>query len=60
MHVSQWGSVCGLDPLFLSGGTGYWTELNSMSCTPGVAQVLNRLDGKPFDDADQRLFEVPE
>lgn len=25
---------------------------------PGVAQVLNRLDGKPFDDADQRLFEV--
>lgn len=24
----------------------------------GVAQVLNRLDGKPFDDADQRLFEV--
>jgi len=20
--------------------------------------VLNRLDGKPFDDADQRLFEV--
>ena len=26
--------------------------------TTGVAQVLNRLDGKPFDDADQRLFEV--
>ncbi|ELK32711.1 Dual 3',5'-cyclic-AMP and -GMP phosphodiesterase 11A [Myotis davidii] len=24
----------------------------------GVAQVLNRLDGKPFDDADQRLFEA--
>ena len=24
----------------------------------GVAQVLNRLDGTPFDDADQRLFEV--
>ncbi|KAL4840509.1 hypothetical protein H8958_001521 [Nasalis larvatus] len=23
-----------------------------------VAQVLNRLDGKPFDDADQRLFEA--
>lgn len=20
--------------------------------------MLNRLDGKPFDDADQRLFEV--
>lgn len=27
-------------------------------CVAGVAQVLNRLDGKPFDDADQRLFEV--
>lgn len=27
-------------------------------CAAGVAQVLNRLDGKPFDDADQRLFEV--
>lgn len=27
-------------------------------CVTGVAQVLNRLDGKPFDDADQRLFEV--
>lgn len=27
-------------------------------CETGVAQVLNRLDGKPFDDADQRLFEV--
>ncbi|KAK3568507.1 hypothetical protein QTP86_008603 [Hemibagrus guttatus] len=26
-----------------------------LSC---VAQVLNRLDGKPFDDADQRLFEA--
>ncbi|ELW63769.1 Dual 3',5'-cyclic-AMP and -GMP phosphodiesterase 11A [Tupaia chinensis] len=25
---------------------------------PSVAQVLNRLDGKPFDDADQRLFEA--
>ncbi|XP_072115872.1 dual 3',5'-cyclic-AMP and -GMP phosphodiesterase 11A [Mobula birostris] len=24
----------------------------------GVAQVLNRLDGKPFDDDDQRLFEA--
>ncbi|KAM8855437.1 dual 3',5'-cyclic-AMP and -GMP phosphodiesterase 11A isoform 2-T2 [Spinachia spinachia] len=24
----------------------------------GVAQVLNRLDGQPFDDADQRLFEA--
>lgn len=24
----------------------------------GVAQVLNKLDGKAFDDADQRLFEV--
>lgn len=29
-----------------------------MVCVTGVAQVLNRLDGKPFDDADQRLFEV--
>lgn len=29
-------------------------------CVTGVAQVLNRLDGKPFDDADQRLFEVTE
>uniref|UniRef100_A0A8C4S0X5 Phosphodiesterase n=1 Tax=Erpetoichthys calabaricus TaxID=27687 RepID=A0A8C4S0X5_ERPCA len=25
---------------------------------PFFAQVLNRLDGKPFDDADQRLFEA--
>ncbi|XP_067890679.1 dual 3',5'-cyclic-AMP and -GMP phosphodiesterase 11A [Heterodontus francisci] len=24
----------------------------------GVAQVLNRLDGQPFDDDDQRLFEA--
>lgn len=30
----------------------------SWLCATGVAQVLNRLDGKPFDDADQRLFEV--
>lgn len=30
----------------------------NLFCVTGVAQVLNRLDGKPFDDADQRLFEV--
>ncbi|XP_032814404.1 dual 3',5'-cyclic-AMP and -GMP phosphodiesterase 11A [Petromyzon marinus] len=24
----------------------------------GVAQILNRIDGKPFDDDDQRLFEA--
>lgn len=29
-----------------------------MVCVTGVAQVLNRLDGQPFNDADQRLFEV--
>lgn len=29
-----------------------------MSVVAGVAQVLNRLDGNQFDDADQRLFEV--
>lgn len=29
-----------------------------MVCVTGVAQVLNRLDGQPFGDADQRLFEV--
>jgi hypothetical protein len=36
------------------------TENDRISPTfpTGVAQVLNRLDGKPFDDADQRLFEV--
>uniref|UniRef100_A0A7M4F577 Phosphodiesterase n=1 Tax=Crocodylus porosus TaxID=8502 RepID=A0A7M4F577_CROPO len=42
-------------------------HIRSVLCVPiwnsnhqiiGVAQVLNRLDGKPFDDADQRLFEV--
>lgn len=34
----------------------YW--MDNELCVTGVAQVLNRLDGKPFDDADQRLFEV--
>lgn len=29
-----------------------------LTLSKGVAQVLNRLDGKSFDDADQRLFEV--
>ncbi|XP_060113004.1 dual 3',5'-cyclic-AMP and -GMP phosphodiesterase 11A [Heteronotia binoei] len=42
-------------------------HIRSILCVPiwnsshqiiGVAQVLNRLDGKPFDDADQRLFEA--
>ncbi|XP_041118586.1 dual 3',5'-cyclic-AMP and -GMP phosphodiesterase 11A isoform X2 [Polyodon spathula] len=42
-------------------------HIHSVLCVPiwnsnhqiiGVAQVLNRLDGKPFDDADQRLFEA--
>ncbi|EPY73338.1 hypothetical protein CB1_013966006, partial [Camelus ferus] len=42
-------------------------HIRSVLCVPiwnsnhqiiGVAQVLNRLDGKPFDDADQRLFET--
>lgn len=33
-------------------------EWVNLFCVTGVAQVLNRLDGKPFDDADQRLFEV--
>ncbi|KAM6460572.1 dual 3',5'-cyclic-AMP and -GMP phosphodiesterase 11A isoform 2-T2 [Liasis olivaceus] len=42
-------------------------HIKSVLCVPiwnnshqiiGVAQVLNRLDGKPFDDADQRLFEA--
>uniref|UniRef100_A0A8C3SBV8 Phosphodiesterase n=2 Tax=Chelydra serpentina TaxID=8475 RepID=A0A8C3SBV8_CHESE len=42
-------------------------HIRSVLCVPiwnsnhqiiGVAQVLNRLDGKPFDDADQRLFEA--
>ncbi|KAM8933477.1 dual 3',5'-cyclic-AMP and -GMP phosphodiesterase 11A [Pelodytes ibericus] len=45
--------------------TGF--HIRSVLCVPiwnsshqiiGVAQVLNRLDGKPFDDADQRLFEA--
>eukprot|EP00062_Callorhinchus_milii_P005890 gi/632945827/ref/XP_007888255.1/ PREDICTED: dual 3',5'-cyclic-AMP and -GMP phosphodiesterase 11A [Callorhinchus milii] len=42
-------------------------HIRSVLCVPiwnsthqiiGVAQVLNRIDGKPFDDADQRLFEA--
>ncbi|XDV31136.1 hypothetical protein PO909_033894 [Leuciscus waleckii] len=42
-------------------------HIRSVLCVPiwnsnhqiiGVAQVLNRLDGKPFDDLDQRLFEA--
>ncbi|PWA31367.1 hypothetical protein CCH79_00002792 [Gambusia affinis] len=42
-------------------------HIRSVLCVPiwnsnhqiiGVAQVLNRLDRKPFDDADQRLFEA--
>lgn len=33
-------------------------NLTVFMCVAGVAQVLNRLDGKPFDDLDQRLFEV--
>ncbi|XP_040058512.2 dual 3',5'-cyclic-AMP and -GMP phosphodiesterase 11A [Gasterosteus aculeatus] len=42
-------------------------HIRSVLCVPiwnsnhqiiGVAQVLNRLDGQPFDDADQRLFEA--
>uniref|UniRef100_A0A8C6TIG7 Phosphodiesterase n=1 Tax=Neogobius melanostomus TaxID=47308 RepID=A0A8C6TIG7_9GOBI len=42
-------------------------HIRSVLCVPiwnsnhqiiGVAQVLNRLDGTPFDDADQRLFEA--
>ncbi|TSM68862.1 Dual 3',5'-cyclic-AMP and -GMP phosphodiesterase 11A [Bagarius yarrelli] len=42
-------------------------HIRSVLCVPiwnsnhqiiGVARVLNRLDGKPFDHADQRLFEV--
>ncbi|XP_075465102.1 dual 3',5'-cyclic-AMP and -GMP phosphodiesterase 11A [Ascaphus truei] len=42
-------------------------HIRSVLCVPiwnsshqiiGVAQVLNRLDGNPFDDADQRLFEA--
>ncbi|XP_077473411.1 dual 3',5'-cyclic-AMP and -GMP phosphodiesterase 11A isoform X2 [Stigmatopora argus] len=42
-------------------------HIRSVLCVPiwnsdhqiiGVAQVLNRLDGKPFDDEDQRLFEA--
>ncbi|TRY88845.1 hypothetical protein DNTS_016931 [Danionella cerebrum] len=44
---------------------GAWVELRVSSCCRAdrgrierVAQVLNRLDGKPFDDADQRLFEA--
>lgn len=36
------------------------TFLSPPTSPIGVAQVLNRLDGKPFDDADQRLFEVRE
>ena len=24
----------------------------------GAAQLINRLDGKPFDENDERLFEV--
>ncbi len=38
--------------------TQHVISLSSCVCVAGVAQVLNRLDGKPFDDADQRLFEV--
>lgn len=38
--------------------TQHAISLSSCVCVAGVAQVLNRLDGKPFDDADQRLFEV--
>uniref|UniRef100_A0A8C9Y9K1 Phosphodiesterase n=1 Tax=Sander lucioperca TaxID=283035 RepID=A0A8C9Y9K1_SANLU len=42
-------------------------HIRSVLCVPiwnsnhqiiGVAQVLNRLDGQPFNDADQRLFEA--
>ncbi|XP_072836720.2 dual 3',5'-cyclic-AMP and -GMP phosphodiesterase 11A isoform X2 [Pogona vitticeps] len=42
-------------------------HIRSVLCVPiwnsshqiiGVAQVLNRLDAAPFDDADQRLFEA--
>lgn len=29
-----------------------------MGDSTGVAQILNRLDRKTFNDADQRLFEV--
>lgn len=25
---------------------------------PGVAQIVNRTDGRPFDDCDDQLFEV--
>uniref|UniRef100_A0A9J7X0F1 Phosphodiesterase n=1 Tax=Cyprinus carpio carpio TaxID=630221 RepID=A0A9J7X0F1_CYPCA len=38
--------------------TQHAISLSSCVCVAGVAQVLNRLDGKPFDDADQRLFEA--
>lgn len=49
-----------------STGLTYWSDTVSgaendhisQTLPTGVAQVLNRLDGKPFDDADQRLFEV--
>lgn len=34
------------------------TDHINQTLPTGVAQVLNRLDGKAFDDADQRLFEV--
>ncbi|KAF4796800.1 Dual 3',5'-cyclic-AMP and -GMP phosphodiesterase 11A [Turdus rufiventris] len=33
-------------------------KLRYLGCILSVAQVLNRLDGKSFDDADQRLFEA--
>lgn len=33
-------------------------NLNNILLSLGVAQILNRLDRKTFNDADQRLFEV--
>lgn len=60
--------MCGFNPLLIGvGGVNAHPPLRcqttscfyyTLTLLTGVAQVLNRLDGKPFDDADQRLFEV--
>ena len=50
--------------MFLTGKSVVVFTVNVFVCvfvtlfSAGVAQILNRLDRKTFNDADQRLFEV--
>jgi hypothetical protein len=32
--------------------------MNLMSVFPGVANIINKLNGLPFDENDEQLFEV--